>query len=67
MARRPPAAPRSARDERASSEARIKIERAEHAWRRRVDDEGGAFHLPLLAPAVAMIVPPLFDRLARLG
>jgi hypothetical protein len=53
------------------------IERAEHAWRRQVEDEeggavgrtrGGApFRWLLLALAVAAIILLLFDRLAQLG
>ena len=41
MASEPPAAPPAVRDERASTEARLMIERAEHAWRRQVEDEEG--------------------------
>ena len=77
MASEPPAAPPDARDERASTEARIMIERAEHAWRRQVEDEeggavgrtrGGApFRWLLLALAGAAIVLLLFNRLAQLG
>ena len=53
------------------------IERAEHAWRRQVEDEeggvaggtrGGApVRWLLLALAVTAIVLLLFDRLAQLG
>jgi hypothetical protein len=53
------------------------IERAEHAWRRQVEDEeggtvretrGGApFRWLLLALAGAAIVLLLFNRLAQLG
>jgi hypothetical protein len=77
MASEPPAAPPDARDERASIEARLMIERAEHAWRRQVEDEeggavgrtrGGApFRWLLLALAGAAIVLLLFDRLTQLG
>ena len=77
MASEPPAAPPASRDERAANEARIMIERAEHAWRRQVEEEeggavrqtrgGAAFHWLLLALTVAAIVLLLFVRLAWPG
>ena len=66
MASEPPPAPPVARDERASTEARLMIEHAEHAWRRQVEaEEGGAvsrmrggapFRWLLLALTVAAII-----------
>ena len=77
MASEPPAAPPVARGERASTEAGLMVERAEHIWRRQIEDEeggavggtrGGApFRWLLLALAVAAIILLLFDRLAQLG
>jgi hypothetical protein len=77
MASEPPAAPPAARDERATEEARLMIERAEHAWRRQMSREergaaaptrgGATVRWLLLALVGAAIVLLLFDRLAQLG
>jgi hypothetical protein len=77
MASKPPAAPPDARGESASTEVQIMIERAEHAWRRQVEnEEGGAvgrtragapFRWLLLALTGAAIILLLFNRLAQPG